>query len=40
MSGLLKLLFLPIYLPFAIVFGILKFIGKILFIGDVMDHFD
>ena len=37
---ILKLLFLPIYLPFAIIFGILKFVGQILFIGDVMDHFD
>jgi len=38
--GLLKLLFLPIYLPFAIIFGILKFIGQIAFMGDLMDHFD
>ena len=37
---ILKFLFLPIYLPFAIIFGILKFVGQILFIGDVMDHFD
>ena len=37
---ILKLLFLPIYLPFAIIFGILKLVGQILFIGDVMDHFD
>ena len=37
---ILKLLFLPIYLPLAIIFGILKFVGQILFIGDVMNHFD
>ena len=37
---ILKLLFLPIYVPFVIIFGILKFVGKILFISDVIDHFD
>ena len=37
---ILILLFLPIYLPFALIFGILKFVGQILFIGDVMDYFD
>lgn len=33
--GILKLIFLPIYLPLAIVFGILKVIGKCLFAVDV-----
>lgn len=37
---ILKLLFLPIYLPFAIIFGISKFVGKILFISDIIDHFE
>ena len=34
--ALLKLIFFPIYLPFAI----LKFIGKISFANDVMNFFD
>jgi len=33
---LLKIIFFPIYLPFAI----LKFIGKISFANDVMKFFD
>lgn len=37
---LLKLLFLPIYLPFVIIFEILKLIGAISFANDVIDFFD
>lgn len=33
---LLKLIFFPIYLPFAI----LGFIGKLFFVNDVMNFFD
>ncbi len=36
---ILKLLFLPFYLPVAIIIGILKLIGMISFTGDVMNHF-
>lgn len=37
---ILKILFLPIYLPIAIIIGILKLIGIGSFTKDVMDWFD
>ena len=37
---ILKILFLPIYLPIAIIGGILKLIGIGAFTKDVIDWFD
>lgn len=37
---LLKIIFLPIYLPFAIIINIFKFIGMIGFMNGVMKFFD
>lgn len=36
----LKILFWPIYLPFAIIVGVLKVIGIVSFTNDVIDFFD
>lgn len=37
---ILKLLFLPLYFPFAIIIGILKLIGMVAFTNDVLNFFD
>ena len=36
----LKILIFPIYIPIAIIVGILKMIGIVSFMNDVIDFFD